>query len=58
MTADQTSMTKNRWVWIIPAALAVFVTNLAIHILYMVAYYPITSSIRVRTRRIIKHARS
>lgn len=39
MTAEQTSMTRNRWVWIIPAALAVFVINLAIHILYMVAYY-------------------
>jgi hypothetical protein len=39
MTAEQTSMTKNRWVWIIPAAIAVFVINLAIHILYMVAYY-------------------
>ncbi len=39
MTAEQTSMTKNRWVWIIPAAIAVWVINLAIHILYMVAYY-------------------
>lgn len=39
MTAEQTSMTKNRWVWIIPAAIAVFVINVAIRILYMVAYY-------------------
>src|SRR5918997_320731 len=39
MTAGQTSTTKNRWVWIIPAAIAVMVVNVAIHILYMVAYY-------------------
>ncbi|HKO96530.1 MAG TPA: hypothetical protein VJU86_06050 [Pyrinomonadaceae bacterium] len=39
MTAEQTSTTKNRWVWIIPAAGAVIVINLAIHMLYMVAYY-------------------
>ena len=39
MTAEQTAMTKNRWVWIIPAAIAVLATNVAIHILYMVAYY-------------------
>src|SRR5919112_4106228 len=39
MTAEQTSMTRNRWVWIIPAAVAVLVINVAIHILYMVAYY-------------------
>ncbi len=39
MTAEQTSMTKNRWVWIIPAAIAVLVINVAIHVLYMVAYY-------------------
>ena len=39
MTAEQTSITKNRWVWIIPAAIAVLIINLAIHILYMVAYY-------------------
>ena len=39
MTAEQTSMTKNRWVWIIPAAIAVLVINAAIHILYMVTYY-------------------
>ena len=39
MTAEQTSMTKNRWVWIIPAAIAVLVINVAIHILYMVSYY-------------------
>ena len=35
---EQTSMKKNRWVWIIPAALAVMILNVAIHILYMVAY--------------------
>lgn len=29
---------KNRWVWIIPAAIAVMFINVAIHILYMVAY--------------------
>jgi hypothetical protein len=34
----QTSSPKNRWVWIIPAAIAVLVTNVAIHILYVVAY--------------------
>ena len=39
MTARQTSMTKNRWVWIIPAAIAVLAINVAIHVLYMVAYY-------------------
>jgi hypothetical protein len=39
MTAEQTSMTKNRWVWIIPAALAVLVINVAIRGLYMMAYY-------------------
>ena len=38
MTAEQTSTTKNRWVWIVPAALAVMVINVAIHILYVVAY--------------------
>jgi hypothetical protein len=38
MTAEQTSTTKNRWVWIIPTAIAVMVINVAIHILYMVAY--------------------
>lgn len=32
-------MTKNRWVWIVPAAIAVFVITLAIRILYMVTYY-------------------
>ena len=31
-------MKKNRWVWIIPAAIAVMIINVAIHILYMVAY--------------------
>jgi hypothetical protein len=35
----ETSMTKNGWVWIIPAAIAVLGINAAIHILYMVAYY-------------------
>ena len=39
MTMERTSMTKSRWVWIIPAAIAVLVINAAIHILYMVAYY-------------------
>jgi hypothetical protein len=38
MHTEQTSMKKNRWVWIIPAALAVMILNVAIHILYMVAY--------------------
>src|ERR687896_2083330 len=41
MIMEQTSTTKTRWVWIIPAAIAVLVTNVAIHILYMVAYYHI-----------------
>ena len=44
VTAEQTSMTKNRWVWIIPAAIAVLVVNLAIHILYMVVYYHLSQS--------------
>jgi len=39
MTAEQTSMTKKHWLWIIPAGIAVLVINLAIHVLYMVAYY-------------------
>ena len=38
MITERTSTTKNRWVWIIPASIAVLVTNVAIHILYMVAY--------------------
>lgn len=38
MTTERTPLTKNRWVWIIPAAIAVLVINVAIHILYMVAY--------------------
>jgi hypothetical protein len=38
MNMEQTSVKKNRWVWIIPAAIAVMITNVAIHILYMVAY--------------------
>ena len=38
MITKRTSTTKNRWVWIIPAAIAVMITNVAIHILYMVAY--------------------
>jgi hypothetical protein len=38
MITERTSTTKNRWVWIIPAAIAVLVTNVAIHVLYMVAY--------------------
>lgn len=35
---EQTSVKKNRWVRIIPAAIAVMITNVAIHVLYMVAY--------------------
>lgn len=38
MTAEQTSTKKNGWVWIVPTAIAVMVINVAIHILYMVAY--------------------
>jgi len=38
MLTERTPTTKNRWLWIIPAALAVMVTNIAIHILYMVVY--------------------
>ncbi len=38
MITERTSKTKNRWVWIIPAAIAVLIINVAIHILYMVAY--------------------
>lgn len=38
MNTEQTSMKENRWVWIIPTTLAVMITNVAIHILYMVVY--------------------
>src|SRR5215210_2179699 len=38
MNTEQTSVKKNRWVWIIPAAIAVMIANVAIHILYMVVY--------------------
>ncbi len=38
MTTERTSATKNRWLWIIPAAIIVLVLNVGIHILYMVAY--------------------
>jgi len=38
MNTEQTAMKKNRWVWIIPATITVMVINVAIHILYMVAY--------------------
>jgi hypothetical protein len=31
-------MKKNRWVLILPAAIAVMIANVALHILYMVAY--------------------
>ena len=34
----QESAPRNRWVWIIPTAIAVMIVNVAIHILYMVAY--------------------
>ena len=55
MITERTSTTKNRWVWIIPAAIAVLVTNVAIHILYMVAYYHLINpgqevAITMRTR--------
>ena len=38
MSTEQTPRKKNCWVWIIPAAIAVMIINVAIHILYMVAY--------------------
>ena len=38
MITERAPATKNRWLWIIPAAIAVMVTNVAIHILYMVVY--------------------
>ena len=38
MNTEQTSKKKNRWVWIIPSAIAVMIINVAIHVLYMVAY--------------------
>lgn len=34
----KTFMKKNRWVLIIPAAIAVMIVNVAMHILYMVGY--------------------
>jgi hypothetical protein len=38
MITEQTSVKKNGWLWIIPAAIAVMIINVAIHILYMVVY--------------------
>jgi uncharacterized membrane protein SpoIIM required for sporulation len=38
MNTEHTSMKKNRWVWIIPTAIAVMIISVAIHVLYMVAY--------------------
>jgi len=38
MNTEQTSVKKNRWVWIVPTAITVMIINVAIHILYMVAY--------------------
>ena len=38
MNTEHTAVKKNRWVWIIPTTLAVMISNVAIHILYMVAY--------------------
>lgn len=35
---EPTSTKKNRWVLIIPAAIAVLILNVAIHVLYMVVY--------------------
>ena len=35
---EQNSMKQNRWVWIIPSAIVVMIINVAMHILYMVAY--------------------
>lgn len=34
----QIPATKNRWIWITPTAIAVLVGNVALYILYMVAY--------------------
>ena len=38
MNTEHTAMNKTRWVWIIPTTIAVMISNVAIHILYMVAY--------------------
>lgn len=38
MNMERTSTTKNRWLWIVPAAVIVLIGNVGIHILYMVAY--------------------
>ncbi|HVF72945.1 MAG TPA: hypothetical protein VM940_15185 [Chthoniobacterales bacterium] len=35
---EPTSTKKSRWLWILPAALAVLILNVLIHILYMVVY--------------------
>lgn len=35
---EPTSAKKNRWLLIVPAAIAVLILNVAIHVLYMVAY--------------------
>jgi len=39
MNLKRTPATKNRWLFIIPAAIAVLILNVGIHILYMVVYY-------------------
>jgi hypothetical protein len=38
MNMKRTPATKNRWLLIIPAAIAVLILNVGIHILYMVVY--------------------
>jgi hypothetical protein len=38
MNTEQASKKKNGWLWIIPSAIAVMIINVAIHILYIVAY--------------------
>ncbi len=38
MTIERPSTTKNRWLWIIPAAILVMVLNVCLHISYMVVY--------------------
>jgi hypothetical protein len=38
LNMERTSTPKNRWLWIVPAALIVLIGNVGIHVLYMVAY--------------------
>jgi hypothetical protein len=38
MSMEPTSAPRNRWLWIVPAAIIVMICNVAVSILYMVVY--------------------